>query len=161
MNDRPKEFDDRFLGIMPELRRYARRMTDTASEADEALGDAMEAILKNWRSFREDGSFSRWCKLTIRSKADWNRRVARRYTNVDVDDLELSEAARQEDVAEVYLTLRNVAALPEGGREIVLSALGHSQIAVGKMVGVTGPRVCQRLKTARADLRAATLGAAA
>jgi RNA polymerase sigma factor (sigma-70 family) len=154
-NNRPATFDAQLKAAMPELRRYARHMTNSGSDADDALNDAMEAVLTNWRSFREDGHFVRWCKLTIRSKADWNRRIAARYTHVDIEEVELVEDARQEGAAEVYCTLRNVAGLKEGGQEVILSALGHSQVAVGKMVGVTGPRVCQRLKAARAELRAA------
>lgn len=153
--DRPATFDAQLKAALPELRRYARHMTSSASEADDALNDGMEAVLTNWRSYRPDGNFVRWCKLTIRSKADWNRKVAARYVHVDINDVELAEDARQDRAAEVYCTLRNVAALKEGGQEVILSALGHSQVAVGKMVGVTGPRVCQRIKAARRELRAA------
>lgn len=153
--NRPAEFDAQLRAAMPELRRYARHMTNSACEADDALNDGMEAVLTNWRSYRPDGNFVRWCKLTIRSKADWNRRVAARYQHVDIDEADLVSEPAQEHAAEVYCTLRNVSALREGAREIILSALGHSQVTVGKMVGVTGPRVCQRIKAARTQLRAA------
>jgi len=153
--NRPAEFDAQLHAAMPELRRYARHITRTKSEAEDALSDAIESVLTNWRSYREEGNFVRWCKLTIRSKAHWNRRVATRYSHVDIEEIEIAEEAHQEHAAEVYCTLRNVAGLKEGGREVILAALGHSQVAVGKMVGVTGPRVCQRLKVARTQLRAA------
>lgn len=153
--ERPATFDDQLQAAMPELRRYARHMTSSASEADDALNDAMESVLTNWRSYRPDGNFVRWCKLTIRSKADWNRRISTRYQHVNIDEAELVAEPAQEKRAGVYCTLRNAAGLKVGGREVVLAALGHTQVAIGKMVGVTGPRVDQRIKAARRELRAA------
>ncbi|MEZ2132503.1 MULTISPECIES: sigma-70 family RNA polymerase sigma factor [unclassified Sinorhizobium] len=153
--DRPAAFDDLLVKALPKVRKYARRMTANADEAEAVISDMIEAVLRNWRSYREDGNFEKWCKFTIRSKAQ-SRRLSpsRRYEHVDISDVDIPSPATQETSAIASSTLRTIAGIGEGSEELMLFAIGHSQNSIGRMAGLTGERICQRIKAARAQLMA-------
>ncbi|QWY83266.1 RNA polymerase sigma-70 factor protein [Rhizobium phage RHph_X2_25] len=159
MNDnnppqRPASFDAMLTANWKKLRKYALLITPTADEADAVMSDMTEAVLANWKSYRSDGDFVTWCKLTIRSKARNRRRKPHmQHEHVEVDAESLVYGAGQEHLVEAASALQSIDR--DTASLVILAAAGHSHAAIGKMIGRTGERVCQRLKQARATMRAA------
>ncbi len=150
--NRPADFDRLLVCAIPRLMKYARRATATAEDAENAMSDMVEAVLANWKSYRPEGNFEKWCKLTIRSKArDRRTSVANRFEHIDVDETVIALPASQEAAAIASSIISKLASI-DGGEEMMLFAMGHSQPEVGKLKGVTGARVCQRIKAVRAAL---------
>lgn len=149
---RPPEFDAMLLANWNKLRKYALRMTPNADEADSVMSDMTEAILTHWTTYRPEGDFLTWCKLTIRSKASNGRRKPRyRYEHVEVDSEQLVYGAGQDHLVDLKSALQSIDS--DTRRLVMLAAEGYSHAAIGKMIGRTGERVCQRLKHARAKMR--------
>lgn len=160
---RPASFDALLLTNLPRLRKFARISTTSQEEAEDAINDMAVTAMAKWRSYRPDGSFYNWCKLMLRQRA-FNAKAAVRGEHIEVENDNYPIAARQEGVAEAACIVREVYGLSKDSEIMMLAAVGYSQPEIGRAVGLSPERICQRLKRGRAELRsrlAVSVGVAA
>jgi RNA polymerase sigma-70 factor (ECF subfamily) len=139
---------------LPMALRFALRLTRNADTAEEVVQESLCRVLRNWRSYRGDASFSTWL-LQIVVNVDRDHR--RRKRNIQPLPLDLQEEFAslpldQVVVNELHGELRAaIDALPERQREVTLLSLGEGLSAtdVARILEITEANVHTCLHLAR------------
>jgi RNA polymerase sigma-70 factor (ECF subfamily) len=141
-----ESFGDGLVALMPELRRYALRLTGSSHDADDLV---QEAIVRAWRfraSFQPGSSLGAWLFRIARNQHIGDRRRVLETALDPDDDFWVSEP-EQEWKVRVSEVGRAVATLPLANRQALLlvAGLGYSceeaAAVMGCPVGTTKGRV--------------------
>jgi len=91
-------FGDRVVGVLPKLRRFARGLARSASEADDLVQAACERALSREHQFQEGTRFDSWMFRIVQTildrSASGHARSARRMEDVAEDRLGTNEPVR-------------------------------------------------------------------
>ena len=112
---------------LPAALRFARRLTNDPDVADEIVQEALCRVLKRWKSFRGEASFSTWL-MQIVLNVERDRRCRGDQFGPPPDDIAAKTAGPNENVAAAELgdairvAINN---LPDRQREVALLSFGE------------------------------------
>jgi RNA polymerase sigma-70 factor (ECF subfamily) len=113
---------------LPVALRLAQRLTNDPDAAEDVVQEALCRVLKCWKSYRGDATFSTWM-MQIVVNVDRDRRRRWRKTDELPHELRVagaSAASEQAEMAELHETIRAVInRLPDRQREVALLSLGE------------------------------------
>ena len=142
---------------LPVALRFARRLTGDPDSAEDVVQEALCQVLRHWRSYRGDASFSTWL-LRIVVNADRDRRRRQRNA-LPITGREVMSRGDQPDVDaaanELHARIRAaIAALPDRQREVALLSLGEGLASkeVAEVLGTTAANVHTCLHLARKQI---------
>ncbi|MHB8903077.1 MAG: RNA polymerase sigma factor, partial [Thermoguttaceae bacterium] len=108
--------------------RFARRLTGSADSVEDVVQEASCLVLKRWRSFRGEASFSTWMlQIVLNVDRDRRRRQSKAVT-MDSEDIPsgASEPPELAEADELRDRIRSaIDDLPQRQREVALLALGE------------------------------------
>lgn len=155
------EFEAELLGLLPNLRAYARSLTGNLADADDLLQDTMVRLLGAADRFEPGTNFKAWAFTVLRNRF-LNEFVAKHRRTQSLHDLDQDFASvlpRQSDALELTDLSRVFMQLGAEHRSILSLTLGaqlpYSEVARihGCAVGTVKSRV-HRARMALADLLA-------
>jgi RNA polymerase sigma-70 factor (ECF subfamily) len=155
-----REFEAQLLGIIPELRAFARLTTGSQQDGDDLVQDTIARCLHAYRQFDLQTSIKAWSFTILRNL--WiNSFRKRRYEHLDEETMEtLPTGPRQEHALELKQVLQALQTLPAAHRDVIIlvrtSGLSYEEAAA--VMGCKIGTIKSRLNRADAALRAA-LGA--
>jgi len=149
--DADEAFSSALVGLIPQLRAFARMMTRDATEADDL---AQEALAKAWQSrssFTPGTNLKAWAFMILRNQFYSEKRRSWRNVEFDQETAERTLYTREDPDAPLQLNeLRMaMASLPTDQREalILVGAAGMSYEEVAEIcdcaVGTIKSRVCR------------------
>lgn len=164
MSDAPdRQLLDRLVREhLAELLRLAVRLTGDLDAAEDVLQDALTAVARSWRRFRQEASFRTWAtRIVVNAFRDRLRRVDRaaamRMTPLDDDPADRRssqphDAAEQVEMGEQIA--RCVSSLPPRQREVLVLIVyeGLSTAEVADVLEMTAANVHSTLYAARQRL---------
>src|SRR6187401_3087728 len=112
---------------LPAALRFAQRLTGDPDTAGEIVQEALCRVLKRWKSFRGEASFSTWL-MQIVLNAERDRRRRRDQFGPPPDDIAAKTAGPNEQAvaAELGDSIRAaVNKLPDRQREVALLSFGE------------------------------------
>lgn len=145
--------------LMPVVRHAARRLTRTASDAQDAAQVATLEVLRSARHFAARGSLRGWAsRIAVRSVVRWNARHGTptiHEHNPDLAPAALPPTSGAEGLPrplENYLEL-----LPEPQRTalVLRHSMGHTIPEIAEVTGAPVPTVRSRIDKAMTRVRAA------
>jgi RNA polymerase sigma-70 factor (ECF subfamily) len=144
---------------MPDLRRYARRLTGNAADAEDLLQDCLLRAMVNWHRFQEGTNLRAWLFTVMRNlHINSYRRPAHHEVALAPDELAMVAPARppaQEAAVEMTDFLRAFSRLSQARQETILMIGwdGMSYDDAATRLGVPTGTVRSRLSRAREELR--------
>jgi RNA polymerase sigma-70 factor, ECF subfamily len=161
------DLGDRMVTLLPRLRRFARGLAGSATEADDLVQAACERALQRAHQFQEGTRFDSWMFRIVQTI--WidqirSREVRREHSEIAAEDLGSDEPVRR---VEARLALgevrRAVASLsPEQRAALMLVTVdGLSYREAAEVVRVPVGTIMSRLARARMALQAALINKAA
>jgi RNA polymerase sigma-70 factor (ECF subfamily) len=146
--------DQLVVAQLPAALRIARRLVCDPDVAEEVVQEALCRVLRSWRSFRGDASFSTWMMQIVVNSARDRRRRQQDVSGLPVEMCESGGAEPNEQLiaAELSEMIRmTIERLPERQREVSLLSLGEGLNAteVACMLGITEANVHTCLHLAR------------
>jgi RNA polymerase sigma-70 factor (ECF subfamily) len=145
------------MGIIPDLRAFARFLAGNPSEADDLVQDTMVRALNAYSHFDLDTNIKAWT-FTILRNIRINSYRKRRFEELDDATLAtMSARANQEDTLELKEVLRALETLPAAQREVItlVRAGGLSYDEAAEIMGCKLGTIKSRVNRADAALRAA------
>ena len=155
------EFEDRLVGLLPRLRRFARTLTRDAASADDLLGTALERALKARAQWQAGTRLDAWMYRIIRNA--WIDEVRRRGRHgVHEAPPEAAEAVGVDPLPQLEARMNAAAmaaailALPDEQREAVALVLveGLSYREAAEILDIPVGTLTSRLGRGRAALLA-------
>lgn len=152
-------FEEELVDLLPRLRRFARGLTQSASDADDLCQAAIERALKSREQWQRGTRLDSWMyRITRNLWIDDRRAAARRGVHTPIDDAVTQIAG--DGVAEVEAgTLRGdvdgaMARLPDEQREVVMLVLveGYAYREAAEILEVPIGTVTSRLARGRETL---------
>lgn len=123
-----KNVDRLVVEHLPRALRFARRLTGDDNTAEDVVQEALCRILKGWRSYRGEASFTTWM-LQIVVNVDRDRRRRRRdFVAIPPEGVVSSQSLPAEEAAAGELGARirlAIDGLPDRQREVALLVWGE------------------------------------
>lgn len=115
--------DSLLLAQLPRLRRYALRLTRSASTADDLVQETALKVLRAAGSFTPGTNFTAWSFRIMRNTHLDEMRKTRVFTRdiADVSEAHLSQVPGQDNVVFLKETIHIVESLPRREREALVS----------------------------------------
>jgi len=157
---RRRAFETRLLGIIPDLRAFARFLAGNPAEADDLVQDTVVRALNAYDHFDINTNIKAWT-FTILRNIRINSYRKHRFEELDEAMMAtMSTHASQEDSLELKQVLRALKTLPRAQREVItlVRAGGLSYEEAAAIMGCKLGTIKSRVNRADAALRAA-LGA--
>lgn len=155
MAPQPLSFEDEFLSLLPQLRRYARSLTRSAPESEDLLQDCVEKALVN-RAAWQGTNLKAWaCRIMTNLHLN-TRRFARRRPTVAIEEAEeLVAAPVTDDPLAKGRLLQAVDSLAPEARAVLMLVVveGYSYREVADILNIPEGTVMSRLSRARQALR--------
>lgn len=155
MAPQPLSFEDEFLSLLPQLRRYARSLTRSAPESEDLLQDCVEKALVN-RAAWQGTNLKAWaCRIMTNLHLN-TRRFARRRPTVAIEEAEeLAAAPVTDDPLAKGRLLQAVDSLAPEARAVLMLVVveGYSYREVADILNIPEGTVMSRLSRARQALR--------
>jgi RNA polymerase sigma-70 factor (ECF subfamily) len=151
-----RAFEKQLLGIIPDLRAFARFLTGNPTEADDLVQDAVVRALNAYDHFDLDTNIKAWT-FTILRNIRINSYRKRRFEELDeVTMSKMSARANQEDSLELKEVIRALESLPAAQREVItlVRASGLSYEEAAEIMGCKLGTIKSRVNRADAALRA-------
>jgi len=155
-----RAFEKQLLGVIPDLRAFARFLAGNATEADDLVQDTLVRALNAYEHFDLSTNMRAWT-FTILRNIRINSYRKRRFDELDDATLaSLSEQPNQDDTLELKAVLRALDTLPAAHREVItlVRAGGMSYEEAAQIMGCKLGTIKSRVNRADAALRA-VLGA--
>ncbi|MEO1192566.1 MAG: RNA polymerase sigma factor [Pseudomonadota bacterium] len=142
--------------LLPELRAYARSLADSAHDAEDLVGDAIERTLRSAEAPLEVVPLKHWMFRTLRNLSFdelRKRRVRREYASA-LTRLDAEAPRGQSNLEDQVLLRRALADLQAHEREILVlvDVLGLSYSEAAALIEVPKGTVMSRLSRARRAL---------
>lgn len=149
---------DRIAGEIPRLRRYARALLRSETEADDLVQESVLRGLAKQHLWQEGTDLRAWLFTILHNQfVNKVRRDARERTSVEISDLDgdTSEFPRQEKRLELRDLDRALSLLPDEQRTLIflIGLEGMDYKTAADIVGVPVGTVRSRLSRARETLR--------
>jgi RNA polymerase sigma-70 factor (ECF subfamily) len=151
-----RAFEKQLLGIIPDLRAFARFLTGNPTEADDLVQDAVVRALNAYDHFDLDTNIKAWT-FTILRNIRINSYRKRRFEELDELTMsKMSARANQEDSLELKEVIRALESLPAAQREVItlVRASGLSYEEAAEIMGCKLGTIKSRVNRADAALRA-------
>ena len=152
------ELKQKIVAAIPRLRRFARGLTGSASDADDLVQTALEKALKKLHQFEVGTRLDSWLfRIVQTSFLDERRKASRREEGVDMEVLERLPA-HSGDQGEASLVRRDIeralATLSEDQRVLVVLVLveGYSYQEASDVLDVPVGTIMSRLSRSRKAL---------
>ncbi len=120
--------DQLVIQHLPLALRLAQQLTNNPDTAEDVVQEALCRVLKCWKSYRGEATFSTWM-MQIVVNVDRDRRRRWRKTDELPHEFRVfgaGDAIEQAEVAELNVTIRAVInRLPDRQREVALLSLGE------------------------------------
>lgn len=148
---------------IPQLRRYARALTDDAWAADDLVQDTLERACDRWQLWKAGSDLRAWLFTLMHNLFIDGARRAKRQAGqrIDIDDAAPELAAPAGATEQVLDLQRCLQRLPEEQREVLLLVtlqdLSYEEVA--RVTGTPVGTVMSRLSRARSRLRELMEGA--
>lgn len=149
---------------MPDLRRYARRLTGNAADAEDLLQDCLLRAMVNWHRFQQGTNLRAWLFTVMRNlHINSYRRPSHHEIALAPDELAAvapSRAPAQEGAVEMTDFMRAFEKL-SGARQETIMLIGWDGMSyddAAARLGVPTGTVRSRLSRAREELRDALRG---
>jgi RNA polymerase sigma-70 factor, ECF subfamily len=120
--------DQLVVAHLPAALRLARRLNGDPDAAEEIVQEALCRVLRSWKSFRGEASFSTWMMQVVVNTARDRRRRQRESSGLPAELYTSSAAEPNEQAAAAELSQiirRAIDQLPERQREVALLSLGE------------------------------------
>ncbi len=163
MNSEQSQFKsvrEELLAVLPRLYRYARRLSGSASDADDLLQATCERVLARWQQFRPGTEFDRWAfTIMLSIYKNLRRSEAVRLGNGHEDATETlttPEIQSPERNKIHQQVLDKVQALPDKQRQVMMLVYveGFSYNAAAEIMDIPVGTVMSRIGRARITLAA-------
>ncbi|HEX4113449.1 MAG TPA: sigma-70 family RNA polymerase sigma factor [Stellaceae bacterium] len=144
---------------MPDLRRYARRLTGNSADAEDLLQDCLLRAMVNWHRFQQGTNLRAWLFTVMRNlHINSYRRPSHHEVALPPDELAAVAPARppaQEAAIEMTDFLRAFGRLSSARQETIMMVGwdGMSYDDAAAQLGVPTGTVRSRLSRAREELR--------
>jgi len=151
----PFHFDRDLVGSLPELQRFARRLTRDPAQADDLVQDCVERALRNREKFEPGTNLEAWL-VTIMKNLHFTRyQRERRITQTELAEDTLSTAPAQMWPIMVRETGEAIERLSPNHRQLIriVAIDGRSYEEAAEELGVSIGTIRSRLSRARAELR--------
>lgn len=150
------EFSRQLAIALPQVRAYARKITEDHSEADDLMQDVAVIALHNQGKYEDRGTMTAWLVTTMQFRHQHRR--AKAYTRYETPYADSIDGRVFSDPADIGITLKRVIAfmdeMPAHHTQVLtLDALGHSQDEITVAADCPLGTVKSRLHRARAALR--------
>lgn len=149
---------DRIAGEIPRLRRYARALLRSETEADDLVQECVLRGLAKQHLWQEGTDLRAWLFTILHNQFVNNvRRAAREGTSIEISDLDgdTPEFPSQEKHLELRDLDRALSLLPDEQRTVIflIGLEGMDYATAAKIVGVPVGTVRSRLSRGREALR--------
>jgi RNA polymerase sigma-70 factor (ECF subfamily) len=138
--------DQLVVAHLPAALRVALRLVHDADAAEEIVQEALCRVLRSWRGFRGQASFSTWMmQIVVNSARDYRRRQ-HETSELPAEFYEANAAGPIEQLAASELDeviRRTIERLPERQREVALLSMGE---------GLSSSEVAYILETTEANV---------
>ncbi len=131
---------------LPQALRFARRLTGDPHAAEDVVQEALCLVLKRWRSFRGEASFSTWMMQIILNVDRDRRRRQRKTVPLVPDEIASTQSHPPEEAVaeELHIRIRQaIDRLPDRQREVAILTLGE---------GLSAKQVADVLQTTEANV---------
>jgi RNA polymerase sigma-70 factor (ECF subfamily) len=152
-----RAFEKQLLGVIPDLRAFARFLAGNPVEADDLVQDTIVRALNAYEHFDLSTNIKAWT-FTILRNIRINSYRKRRFEELDEATMStMSAHANQEDSIELKEVLRTLNSLPRAQREVItlVRAGGLSYEEAAEIMGCKLGTIKSRVNRADAALRAA------
>lgn len=152
-----RAFEKQLLGVIPDLRAFARFLAGNPAEADDLVQDTIVRALNAYEHFDLSTNIKAWT-FTILRNIRINSYRKRRFEELDESTMStMSAHANQEDSIELKEVLRTLNSLPRAQREVItlVRAGGLSYEEAAQIMGCKLGTIKSRVNRADAALRAA------
>jgi RNA polymerase sigma-70 factor (ECF subfamily) len=152
-----RAFEKQLLGIIPDLRAFARFLAGNPAEADDLVQDTIVRALNAYDHFDLSTNIKAWT-FTILRNIRINSYRKRRFEELDEATIATMAArANQEDTIELKEVLQALKTLPPAQREVItlVRAGGLSYEEAAVIMGCKLGTIKSRVNRADAALRAA------
>ncbi len=152
-----RAFEKQLLGVIPDLRAFARFLAGNPAEADDLVQDTIVRALNAYEHFDLKTNIKAWT-FTILRNIRINSYRKRRFEELDETTmLAMPARANQEDSLELKEVLRALETLPAAQREVItlVRAGGLSYEEAADIMGCKLGTIKSRVNRADAALRAA------
>lgn len=149
------DFDQELVGSMPDLARYARRLTRNASEAEDLVQDCIERALRHREKFEPGTNLPAWLTTILKNLHFTRHKRERRVERTDLHD----DTSTTEPVQESHVMLREVGEAMEHLSPVhrrlieVVAIEGRSYQDAADTLDVSIGTIRSRLFRARTQLR--------
>jgi RNA polymerase sigma-70 factor (ECF subfamily) len=150
-----RAFEKQLLGIIPDLRAFARFLSGNPTEADDLVQDTVVRALNAYEHFDLNTNIKAWT-FTILRNIRINSYRKRRFEELDEATLQtMSARASQEDSLELKEVLAALKTLPPAQREVItlVRAGGLSYEEAAEIMGCKLGTIKSRVNRADAALR--------
>jgi RNA polymerase sigma-70 factor (ECF subfamily) len=140
------EVDQLVVAQLPAALRLARRLVSNPDVAEEVVQEALCRVLRRWKTFRGESSFSTWMlQFVVNAARDRGRRLrAMSELPTELREPGSAEPNEQAAAAELHELIRmTIDELPERQREVALLSLGE---------GLSASEVAYILQTTEANV---------
>ena len=139
---------------LPIALRFARRLTGDSHLAEEVVQEAICLVLRRWRSFRGDASFSTWLLRIVVNVDRDRRRKQRDVLPMPTDELpsKTAQPIAHAEANEIHARVRAaINELPDRQREVAFLSLAEwlSSSQVAEVLDITEANVHTCLHLAR------------
>jgi RNA polymerase sigma factor (sigma-70 family) len=146
---------DDIIAEIPRLRRYARALVGSATDADDLVQDTLERAWSKRSLWRAGSDMRAWLFGIMHNlRVDGIRRHSPPTTPIDEEHLNVPVAATQSERLELRDLAAALAQLPEEQREVLLlvaiEEMSYEEVA--KATGIPTGTVMSRLSRGRARL---------
>jgi RNA polymerase sigma-70 factor, ECF subfamily len=151
-----RAFEKQLLGVIPDLRAFARFLAGNPAEADDLVQDTIVRALNAYEHFDLSTNIKAWT-FTILRNIRINAYRRRRFEELDEATMATMAAdASQEDSLELKEVLRALKTLPRAQREVItlVRAGGLSYEEAAAVMGCKLGTIKSRVNRADAALRA-------
>lgn len=150
----------RFVELIPRLRRYARALAGDRARADDLVQDTLERAWNKFHLWRPGSDLRAWL-FTVMHNVHVNQvRASRDHASLDDEGAEMAVAPVQGAGLEIRDLERALAQLPAEQREVLLLValedLSYAEVA--STLGIPIGTVMSRLSRAREKLRGMMYG---
>jgi RNA polymerase sigma-70 factor (ECF subfamily) len=152
-----RAFEKQLMGVIPDLRAFARFLAGNPAEADDLVQDTVVRALNAYEHFDLKTNIKAWT-FTILRNIRINSYRKRRFEELDEATMAtMSARANQEDSLELKEVLRALETLPAAQREVItlVRASGLSYEEAAEIMGCKLGTIKSRVNRADAALRAA------
>lgn len=152
------EFSRQLAITLPQIRPFARKLTESFSEADDLMQDTAVLALANQNKYEDRGNMAAWLVTTMKFRQIARHQKAVTRSVLDARYVDQREARVFTDPGDVGITLKRVVAFmgtmpPNHAQVLTLDALGNTQDEMAIEAACKLGTVKSRLSRARAALR--------